>query len=83
MIDPDVLTRNFIKIRNRLGLRSIRLHDLRHFHASLLLKQGVHLKVVQERLGHSNIAVTADVYSHVTPSLHKEAADAFAQGMKI
>ena len=83
VIDPDVLTRNFIKIRNRLGLRSIRLHDLRHFHASLLLKQGVHLKVVQERLGHSNIAVTADVYSHVTPSLHKEAADAFAQGMKI
>ena len=40
------------------------------------------MKVVQERLGHSNIAVTADVYSHVTPSLHKEAADAFAQGMK-
>ncbi|QKG84145.1 site-specific integrase [Kroppenstedtia pulmonis] len=52
----------------------IRFHDLRHTHASLLLQQGVHPKVVQERLGHSSISMTLDTYSHVIPSIQKEAA---------
>ncbi|SMO44909.1 tyrosine-type recombinase/integrase [Melghirimyces algeriensis] len=52
----------------------IRFHDLRHTHASLLLQQGVHPKVVQERLGHSSISMTLDTYSHVIPSMQKEAA---------
>ena len=76
------MTRNFKKLVRRVGKSHIRLHDLRHFHASLLLKAGVHLKVVQERLGHSSIAITADTYSHVAPSLQREAADVFATDMQ-
>jgi integrase len=54
------------------------LPDLRHSHATLALKAGVHPKVVSERLGHSSIAITLDLYSHVTPGIAREAADAFA-----
>jgi integrase len=54
--------------------RRIRLHDLRHTHASLALAAGVHRKVVQERLGHASIAITLDTYSHVAPVLQEEAA---------
>jgi integrase len=52
----------------------IRLHDLRHSHATLALAAGVHPKVVQERLGHANIAITLDTYSHAVPALEEEAA---------
>ena len=55
-------------------LPRIRFHDLRHCHATLLLQQGVHPKVVQERLGHSTIAVTMDTYSHVLPGMQRQAA---------
>ncbi|MBN9374905.1 MAG: site-specific integrase [Cellulomonas sp.] len=57
----------------------IRLHDLRHTHATLLLEAGVHPKVVQERLGHSTIAITMDLYSHVLPTTQRAAADAFGR----
>ena len=60
----------------------MRLHDLRHFHASLLLKEGTHPKVVQERVGHATISITLDTYSNVIPSLQSEAADVFAGAMK-
>jgi len=53
----------------------IRFHDLRHTAATLLLGQNVHPKVVQERLGHSQISVTMDTYSHVMPSMQRDAAD--------
>ncbi len=52
----------------------MRLHDLRHTHASLLLSRGIHLKIVQERLGHASITMTLDLYSHLEPTLDKEAA---------
>ena len=52
----------------------IRFHDLRHTSASLLLSAGVHPKVVQERLGHSQIGITLDIYSHVLPTMGLEAA---------
>lgn len=64
---------------------SIRFHDLRHTAASLMLELGVHPKVVQERLGHSSIAVTMDTYSHVLPSMQQDAAsrvDAMFSGLK-
>ncbi len=51
--------------------------DDRHTHASLLLKQGVHPKIVQERLGHGSIQITLDTYSHVAPGLQQTAADKF------
>jgi len=55
----------------------IRLHDLRHTHATGLLVLGVHPKVVQERLGHATITITLDLYSHVIPSLGRAAADSW------
>jgi integrase len=58
----------------RAGLPRIRVHDLRHTAATLLLSQGVHPKVVQELLGHSSITLTLDTYSHVLPGLHADAA---------
>lgn len=56
----------------------IRLHDLRHTWATMALTAGVHPKVVQERLGHSNIKITMDTYSHVLPGLQKSAAELVA-----
>jgi integrase len=61
----------------RAGLRAIRLHDARHTQASLMLKQGVHPKIVQERLGHASIQVTLDTYSHVAPGLQEAAPESF------
>lgn len=58
-------------------MKGIRLHDARHTHASLMLKQDIHPKIVQERLGHASIQVTLDTYSHVTPGLQKAAAKKF------
>lgn len=51
----------------------MQFHDLRHTHASLLLRRGVHPKVVSERLGHSIVSITLDIYSHVLPGLQQEA----------
>lgn len=65
---------DFRRIAKRAGLPRIRFHDLRHAHATQLLRQGTHPKVVQERLGHSTPAFTLAVYSHVLPGLQEEAA---------
>ena len=62
----------------KAGLPSIRLHDLRHTNASLALAAGIDIKVVSERLGHSTMAVTADLYTHVVPSLGRDAAKRIA-----
>ena len=59
----------------RAGLRKVRFHDLRHTEATLLLTEGVHPKVVQERLGHATIAITLDTYSHVVEGMQREAAN--------
>jgi integrase len=74
---PDTITHAWIKLVRSTGLKNIRLHDARHSHASLMLKQGIHPKVVQERLGHSSIQVTLDTYSHVAPGLQEAAATRF------
>lgn len=74
---PNTITHAWIKITRKCGLSGIRLHDARHTHASLLLKQGVHPKVVQERLGHGSIQITLDTYSHVAPGLQQAAAEKF------
>ncbi len=70
-----ILKFSFWRLLKRAELRRIRFHDLRHTAATLLLSQGVHPKVVQERLGHSQISVTLDTYSHVLPSMQRDAAD--------
>ena len=74
---PDTVSHAWVKLVKRIGLEGIRLHDARHTHASLMLKQGVHPKVVQERLGHATISTTLDLYSHVAPGLQQAAAEGF------
>ncbi len=76
-LDPSTVSHAFNKVIRKAGLPHIRLHDLRHTHASLLLQAGVHPKVVQERLGHSSIRVTLDTYSHVMGGLQEAAAQHF------
>ncbi|MBA7634476.1 putative prophage phiRv2 integrase [subsurface metagenome] len=76
-LDPSTVSHTFNKIIRRAGLPHIRLHDLRHTHASLLLQAGTHPKIVQERLGHSSIRVTLDTYSHVIGGLQEVAAQRF------
>ena len=63
----------------KLDVPAISLHDLRHTHATLLLKAGVHVKVVSERLGHANVAFSMSVYQHVLPGMQAEAASTFAR----
>lgn len=74
---PNSISHAWTKLANRTGLKGIRLHDARHTHASLMLKQGIHPKVVQERLGHASIQITLDTYSHVAPGLQQAAANRF------
>jgi integrase len=69
----NIVQRDFRQVTKRAGVPRIRFHDLRHCHATLLLQQGVHPKVVQERLGHSSISMTLDTYSHVVPGLQERA----------
>jgi len=74
---PSTVTHAWIKLVRRTGLEGVRLHDARHSHASLMLKQGTHPKIVSERLGHANIGITLDTYSHILPGLQEAAADRF------
>ena len=73
-IHPGQFSARFDRLVKSAGLPRIRLHDLRHTHATLALAAGVHPKVVSERLGHSNISITLDTYSHAIPALEEEAA---------
>jgi integrase len=75
---PETLSELFVRQAKRVGLPPIRLHDLRHSVASILLARAVHPKVVSEMLGHATIALTLDTYSHVIPSLQQEAASVVA-----
>jgi integrase len=73
----DGIVKDYFKpLLKKAGLpHSIRLYDLRHTHATLLLLAGVHPKVVSERLGHSNITITLNTYSHVLPNMQQAATD--------
>ena len=78
-INPNAITLAFKRILKKAGLPHIRVHDLRHTHATLMLKAGVHPKVVSERLGHANVLITLDTYSHVLPGLQEAAVERFDQ----
>lgn len=73
LMAPDSFSTNFAAFIRRSKLKHIRFHDLRHSHATQLLLQGVHPKIVSERLGHSNIGITLDTYSHVLPGMQEDA----------
>ena len=73
-IYPEYVTQLFKKLQVKAGLPECRFHDLRHLCASIMLMQGVNVKVAQEHLGHKDISTTMNIYSHVLPSVAKEAA---------
>jgi integrase len=66
----------------KIDVHKIKFHDLRHTHASLLLKQGIHPKIVSERLGHSSIQMTLDTYTHLLPNMQEAAAAGLDQMLK-
>ena len=72
-IRPDLLTKKFKRKVKKIGKPNVRFHDLRHTHASWLLQLGENPKVVQERLGHHDVTITLKIYSHVVPSMQKDA----------
>lgn len=76
-VNPGTLSAGWHRFCRLRGLPSVRFHDLRHGHATLMLLQGVHPKVVSERLGHASIGITLDTYSHVLPTMQAEAVRAF------
>lgn len=75
LVLPDYISNNFRFVVKRAGLPYMRFHDLRHSAATMLIKSGVPVKVVSERLGHSTIAITQDIYTHVLPDMQQQAAD--------
>ncbi len=81
MIEPRNLARVLDALVVEAGVRRIRLHDMSHTCASLLLAQGVPARVVMEVLGHSQLGITMNLYSHVMPSALREAADAIDRAL--
>jgi integrase len=73
-LQPHSLTQAFTRFLAERSLKQVRFHDLRHSHATHLLAAGVHPKIASERLGHSKIGITLDLYSHVLPGMQAEAA---------
>ena len=82
-LDRHTVSHKFAKVLVKAGLPHIRFHDLRHTHATLLLKSGVHPKIVSERLGHASVAFTLDTYSHVVPGLQEAAVERFDKMLNI
>jgi integrase len=74
-MQPRSLSQAFRKFLRVRGINPVRLHDLRHSHATHMLASGVHPKIAQERLGHSSVSVTIDLYSHVLPGMQAEAVN--------
>jgi len=78
-LDPESVSRYFRQAVKQSLLPQIRLHDLRHTHATLALQAGIHPKVVSERLGHATVSITLDTYSHAIPAMQEEAAVMIAE----
>lgn len=77
-VHPHSVSQAFERVARNAGLPVIRFHDLRHTHATLLIKEGVPVKVVSERLGHATTAFTIETYQHVLPGMQADAANLFA-----
>ena len=80
--EVDYYTHKFQQLLKANGLKKIRLHDLRHSHATYMLKLGVNVKAMQKRMGHSTFNTTMDVYSHVLDDMGREAADTLNAGLQ-
>jgi integrase len=72
-LQPRSLTHEWVRLISASTLPRLRFHDLRHAHATHLLSSGVHVKVASERLGHSKVGITLDLYSHVLPGMQEDA----------
>jgi integrase len=77
---PNTLTYAFAKIARKAGL-NVRLHDMRHTHVSILIKQGVYDKAIADRVGHSTISTTIDIYGHLFSETQRDAAIKFELGL--
>ena len=75
------LTRALERTGKRVEAGHGKLHDLRHFHASVLLQSGQNPVLVSKRLGHSTVSMTLDIYGHLLPGWQREAAEVFAKAM--
>ena len=82
-ITPSTVTQQFRRTAKRAGFSNVRLHDLRHTHASLMLQQGTDIKTISTRLGHSSVAFTMDTYAHMLPGMQKSAMDKFEAALTI
>jgi integrase len=82
MLDPKNVTRSFQRHLALAGLPRMRFHDLRHAYATISLAAGVQLRVIQEALGHTSIALTAAVYAHVLPSLQQDAGTRLEEALR-
>jgi integrase len=77
-LNPEYVSRRFQRLVGATGLPPVRLHDLRHTHATLALAAGVPTRILSGRLGHSAIAVTTDIYQHAIPDLEAAFAERIA-----
>jgi integrase len=77
-LDPESVSRYWRQAVKKAVLPTVRLHDLRHTHATLALQAGIHPKVVSGRLGHATVSITLDTYSHAIPAMQEEAATLIA-----
>ncbi|MGM0841374.1 MAG: tyrosine-type recombinase/integrase [Bacillota bacterium] len=82
-LNPSNVSRTFNRLCAKANVPKIRFHDLRHTHATLLLSDGTNVKVISERLGHSNTKITLDTYSHVLPTMQEEVARKLDELIKI
>jgi integrase len=73
LVPTNVRKRHWLSLLERAGLPKLRMYDLRHSAASLMLALGISPKVVAEMLGHASVQLTLDTYSHTTPTLHRDA----------
>lgn len=74
-INPRNLAHTFSRLIQKSGVKKISLHGLRHTNATLLMKQGINPKIVSERLGHANVGITLDIYSHTDLDMQRESVD--------
>jgi integrase len=82
-MQPTFITHNWVKTIRATSLAHLRFHDLRHAHATHLLTSGVHPKIASERLGHSKVSITLDLYSHVMPGMQENAAELVDNALQI
>jgi integrase len=82
-LHPDTITRQFNRLVDRAGVRRIRLHDIRHTYATLSLDSGINPKIVSDRIGHSDLSVTFQIYGHRSVGQDREAAELIARLIRM